>query len=629
MYLNLFHNGKKYSYETNNKLNMGHLKELSEKILNSSDKNIMHIIYNNNKYGFPDDKISLKDLIPKGKNKTSFSIKVDENKTPKQKYQSFEEAIKSNDIKKNIFQNYYSGKLCNNKKFNNSLTYKYNEFLIEIKEFFKRINEIYQKLILSYLETNMKCKDKYKINKKLKEISEYEYHMIQFAENEKNYFRNLNAMVNKCVQMKNNKILISNTNLQELYKEMSIDKLLPDYKNNNSNILYKTRTILGKTRNKLLFEESSIDKTNKKEIFPLLSYDNNNENNNEIIGSKNNKMMISTELGADGVQRGKIILFPSENKKKQSLFGLKKNSNKKNNENEKENDENMDDAEKSLKLKLIKNRLIFRNNKSKFNNNIFFKTKEERLKNKNLVRNFSSECLFEEKDKSKILNKIRQDGKNEYNNLNNNNIDPNNNNSKNRINENINNNDVNNNNINNNNFKNTSNSSKNIVHKIKTLNGNLNINKNITFKNEFNKSIIPDNKILKNYNNGENNIIKKKKNILSLFYKDPNKKINETDEEDSSEKEDDEKNKKNNSKKRIKKVRRNDSDESEKEDDKNNLDDIQLLRSLLDEKDNPYKNGNELNSYDFDIQSEDEDIKLRKRRKKEKQMIQNDYHFII
>ena len=71
MYLNLLYNGKKFVYEANNKLNIGHLKEISEKILNS-DKNLMHIIYNNNKYIFPNDKTFLKDLIPKGKKKQLF-----------------------------------------------------------------------------------------------------------------------------------------------------------------------------------------------------------------------------------------------------------------------------------------------------------------------------------------------------------------------------------------------------------------------------------------------------------------------------------------------------------------------------------------------------------------------------
>jgi hypothetical protein len=58
------------------------LKELSEKILHS-DKSFMHIIYNNNKYIFPNDKTFLKDLIPKGKKRTAFSIKVDDKDSPR------------------------------------------------------------------------------------------------------------------------------------------------------------------------------------------------------------------------------------------------------------------------------------------------------------------------------------------------------------------------------------------------------------------------------------------------------------------------------------------------------------------------------------------------------------------
>ena len=139
MYLNLLYNGKKYLYETNSKLNIGHLKELSEKIVNS-DKNLMHIIYNNNKYLFPNDKTFLKDLIPKGKKRTAFSIKVEDkdiknndnhinNKTPIQDRKSFDEAIKSN-IKRNIFNNFSN--IWNNQKiFNNTLTYKYNELIEE------------------------------------------------------------------------------------------------------------------------------------------------------------------------------------------------------------------------------------------------------------------------------------------------------------------------------------------------------------------------------------------------------------------------------------------------------------------------------------------------------------------
>ena len=70
---------EKNIYKTNDKLNIGHLKELTSKIINP-DKNLTHIIYNNNKYIFPNDKIFLKNLIPKGQQSTKLSLRIDDNK---------------------------------------------------------------------------------------------------------------------------------------------------------------------------------------------------------------------------------------------------------------------------------------------------------------------------------------------------------------------------------------------------------------------------------------------------------------------------------------------------------------------------------------------------------------------
>lgn len=76
----------------------------------------MHIIYNNYKYIFPNDKTFLKDLIPKGQKRTTFSIKVDEKymtnsednkndntRTPISNRKSFDEVIKATTNLKKIF----------------------------------------------------------------------------------------------------------------------------------------------------------------------------------------------------------------------------------------------------------------------------------------------------------------------------------------------------------------------------------------------------------------------------------------------------------------------------------------------------------------------------------------------
>ena len=446
MYLNLLYNGKKFLYEANNKLNIGHLKEISEKILNS-DKNLMHIIYNNNKYIFPNDKTYLKDLIPKGQKRAAFSIKVDEkymtnnddykndnnSKTPVSNRKSFDEVIKENSIKRNIFKN-FSNIWSSQKKFITTITYKYNEFLIEIREFNRRINEVYEELFKSYTQSNINynnylsesnCND---VNDKLTEISNYEHQMIKFIEKEKYYFKKLNILIKKCLLMQNNKIIVSNKNLQELYEKMFDENFRnegfkfnieetdynSEFKNKKLNVTQKSSIIENQnnlTKKALSFEDSYLNKTikmNKKKKLPLLSYENNNFGNKEIIGTKDKKMIISTELGQDGIQRGKITLF-NEEKKKPPILKIKKSSNDNDNGMIKEETEEEGKNSGGIKKKeneennptintIIKNRLIYRNKKTK-DYNVHFNSKDGGMKNKSLIRNISSERPTSGKDK--------------------------------------------------------------------------------------------------------------------------------------------------------------------------------------------------------------------------------------
>jgi hypothetical protein len=443
MYLNLLHNGKKYLYETNSKLNIGHLKELSEKILHS-DKSFMHIIYNNNKYIFPNDKTFLKDLIPKGKKRTAFSIKVDDKDSPRNNetiiihdnnyktpenthhHASLDEALKSN-LKKNIYRK-FSNMWNNQKKFNNTITYKYNEFLIEIREFNRRITELYEELFQNYTQSNIKyntfiCEDNCNdVNSKLSEISQFEYQMIKFIEKEKYYYQKLNSLIKKCIIFHNNRLIVSNKNLQELYKELFIDNnRYNDFNFNESeyssninnnfhsfdnsiknsysyklfspleqkNSIMDTPSVFTKKNNKYSVEDP-LDRTIKikqKKTLPLLLYDS--------INKENKKMLISTEIGKDGIERGKITLFGDEQKLKN-----KKEVKDKNKEEElvEGNGEGGQDGKEDNKNDLIKNNLISRNKNLK---EYFmpFKTKDEVIKNKNILKNLSSE---KENEKNKL-----------------------------------------------------------------------------------------------------------------------------------------------------------------------------------------------------------------------------------
>jgi hypothetical protein len=759
MYLNLLHNGKKYLYETNSKLNIGHLKELSEKILHS-DKSFMHIIYNNNKYIFPNDKTFLKDLIPKGKKRTAFSIKVDDKDSPRNNetiiindnnyktpenthhHASLDEALKTN-LKKNFYRK-FSNMWSNQKKFNNTITYKYNEFLIEIREFNRRITELYEELFQNYTQSNIKyntfiCEDNCNdVNTKLSEISQFEYQMIKFIEKEKYYYQKLNSLIKKCIIFHNNRIIVSNKNLQDLYKELFSDNIRnsdfnfnlneSEYSSNINNNFHSfdnstkspysyklfspleqknsikdTPSVFTKKNNKFSVEDS-LDKTFKikqKKTLPLLLYDS--------LNKENKKMLISTEIGKDGVERGKITLFGDEKK-------LKNKKEVKDNNKEEElgeiNEEGGQDEKEDNKNDLFKNRLISRNKNSK-EYNMPFKTKDEGAKNKSILKNLLSEKVIERnklkklkipKQKSTIelnsnldiINSTKNilskkninSNKSNNDKIHKNNSDKNNNLLKDRIDDDEANknkdikedkDDKENKNDNENTISNAKsnlsdssdlaknkNNSSRFISSVnnssrKTSIKNINDNNNKTNVNNEKKEVINIDKnkedkkeINKNENNEENK--NNKKPVQSLFNKNfynkkkKEKKRRNSNVDESSNSDDDEdddakelkriKSKKKKYQKDVINEANNESDESKKEKNKDPFEDVTLLRSLLNHKDDPYRRNGLIRRNNFDdndgmkldpiIESdEDEEKKIRLLKRKKKQYIKNKYDFLI
>lgn len=150
-----------------------------------------------------------------------------------------------------------------------------------------------------------------------------------------------------------------------------------------------TPSVFTKKNNKYSVEDP-LDRTIKikqKKTLPLLLYDS--------INKENKKMLISTEIGKDGIERGKITLFGDEQKLKN-----KKEVKDKNKEEElvEGNGEGGQDGKEDNKNDLIKNNLISRNKNLK---EYFmpFKTKDEVIKNKNILKNLSSE---KENEKNKL-----------------------------------------------------------------------------------------------------------------------------------------------------------------------------------------------------------------------------------
>ena len=402
MYLNLFHNGKKYIFETGNKLNIGHLKEISENIL-KSNKNILQIIYDNpstyHKYINPNDKTFLRDLIPKGQNRAKFSIKLGSANSAtnlksipfickEQKSENLNKGI--DDISKKFFGN-FSYMQSAQKKFNTMISYKFNELLMEIRELIRRINEVYDEIYKAFSKStanyneDMTRNNKNDLNNKMKQIIDYELQMIKFIEKEKNFYSKLNSIFKECLVEQNGKIIISNKIMKELYKNM--------FTESNKNVKFDF--------NEKDFTSNIIDN-------PFKNFDKNN------LQKNNNNLSLESELFRDKFSKAKT----KRTLRNLSSLNIGSNTN-----------DNFSYAN-------------FNKNDNTNNSNMNFNTNETKDNNTNINNNFNSNI-----NKNNIYSNNIQN-----NNIHNNNTVNNNTHNNNIHNNNTINNNTHNNNIHNNNF---------------------------------------------------------------------------------------------------------------------------------------------------------------------------------
>ena len=612
------------------------------------------------------------------------------------------------------------------KKFNMMITNKFNEMLLELRELIRRINQVYDEIYKNFAQSNINYNqevtksNKNDLSNKMKQITEYEFHMIKFFEKEKLFYEKLNAVMRHCLMEQNGKIVVSNKTMKDLYKNMFTDSnnnIKVDLNEKNeyiSNIIenpFMKGENSGKKKNSSnlsledeLFHDKIFKKQSKQFLHSLSSLNIDNHNNNNInsdfsynnLNNKNNsnfnfnpnnefsenksninipnlktnktlnrnntlstnnnnkirqsKLMISTEIGPDGVQRGKIVLFSEDKKSKKDLDGKdnKEKSDKTKEENESGNNEN-----NSANLDLIKSRLSFRNRKG------FglpsFRTNLNINKNLNLFP-------IEEKDDKKRLNTNNQ--KNTGTNMNKNSNEENNKNNK----KDPKNPDVANENIsdsteylhkekNKNKEKskkdltNVDNKDKDSKNQDKDKNGiNNNDPNNPNDKNKENNNDpnsnnkITDEALLALNNNNNENIDSENASKKKKKPKKERKKRKNSSEDNSSEDEDDKEKKKEKKKKNSEGGDSKESERSKKSSTKD-LFDLHLLRNLTVDKDNPYKKpsypvyGTGLKKVKENTlirpeipesdDSEEEKKKLALVKKKKKNHIKNKYDFLI
>ncbi len=268
MNINLVYEGKDYNFDVPNGVTIDYLKELSSKIFNS-EKELLDLVYNNEKVDNNDNNILIRDLIPEGETNAILTVQLNKNLKNNKK----------NDNKKVI-------ELVNLRKRNvdNPINEDDESFLNE-----------------SNIEENNEKKEKKKIekNQEKKKIKVFD---IQKLDNNDNYIKknyntnNANYDINKNI---NNKIKL-------LFNDVT-GKMVNNNNNGNNNYNYNNMKENNLSK-KLLFETTYIKKNNEllalikefnekiKKIYLLLfkKYKNSGLISNNISSFSSNNTSRST-----------------------------------------------------------------------------------------------------------------------------------------------------------------------------------------------------------------------------------------------------------------------------------------------------------------------------------------------
>ena len=268
MNINLVYEGKDYNFDVPNGVTIDYLKELSSKIFNS-EKELLDLVYNNEKVDNNDNNILIRDLIPEGETNAILTVQLNKNLKNNKK----------NDNKKVI-------ELVNLRKRNvdNPINEDDESFLNE-----------------SNIEENSEKKEKKNIekNQEKKKIKVFD---IQKLDNNDNYIKknyntnNANYDINK---NNNNKIKL-------LFNDVT-GKMVNNNNNGNNNYNYNNMKENNLSK-KLLFETTYIKKNNEllalikefnekiKKIYLLLfqKYKNSGLISNNISSFSSNNTSRST-----------------------------------------------------------------------------------------------------------------------------------------------------------------------------------------------------------------------------------------------------------------------------------------------------------------------------------------------
>ena len=416
MYLNLIYNGNSYKYdpkEKSNMINIGHLKELSGKLLNYN-KNFLQLMNNNktNKYIFPDDKTLIKDLIPKGQQKASLSFKI--NSDDDDSNTNTHDINENEKAENKLFKN-FTELFRYKKKFIKKLVYKCDKLLLVVREFNRRVSEIYENLFQNFL--NCGCLN-IENNSYFTDMSTFEEEILSFIDKEIKYYKKINFILDKKLTDKDNKL---NIFLDSFYREVKEGKRRDNSeeissvinhiqnsfnkdksRNNNLNKLLTNNTSLKKNNNKInlpsldgAFSPTNLGDPRKKNLKGFLI------NNTQNLDTKNDEMknIISVKggFGIDVQNLKNNLSSPNINKNFLNNYNYKKAENNFNGVSKynarKSNDKNDINSDYNRMINLKNINSINNDNNNKIVNSPINENKTTRQnsngKNNNIIKNIN------------------------------------------------------------------------------------------------------------------------------------------------------------------------------------------------------------------------------------------------
>lgn len=265
MNINLVYEGKDYNFDIPNGVTIDYLKELSSKIFNS-EKELLDLVYNNEKFSIEDNNTLIRDLIPDGETNAVLTVQINKNLKNKSKNNSKKVIPLVNLKQKNLDSTI-------NEAADENITSENNKNEKKMKK--KKTLVLYNK---KDKEKEMKLFENQNMNKNGKE-----------NKNINNFKTNINSNDFKTnfTNLKNNKIKllfsgvgekISNNNIQNNLKEKEFNK-------------------------KLLFESTYIKKNN--ELLSLIK-----EFNEQI---KKIYLILYKKYKTSGITSNNISSFSSNN----------------------------------------------------------------------------------------------------------------------------------------------------------------------------------------------------------------------------------------------------------------------------------------------------------------------------